>query len=54
MTRDIPAMTLASLLGNAAKVGRVLKQLSMLFYGVEDGRFKSVRAAPPFIVQDWI
>jgi hypothetical protein len=45
---------LASLLGNAAKAGRVLKQRSMLFHGGADGRFKSVRAAPPFIVQDWI
>ena len=54
MTRDIPAMVLACLLGNAAKAGRVLKQRSMLFYGVEDGRFKSVRAAPPFNVQERI
>jgi len=39
---------------NAAKAGRVLPQRSMIFHGVEDGRFKSVRPAPPLIVQDWI
>ena len=33
--------------------GLVLKQRSLLFHGVEDGRFKSVRSAPPLIVQDW-
>ena len=43
MARDIPDMALASLFGNAAKDGLVLKQRSMPFSGVGDGWFKSVQ-----------
>jgi hypothetical protein len=35
------------------KKGQMLRQRGFILYGVENGRFKWMRAAPPIILQDW-
>ena len=50
---DMPVTALSGLFGRAIKKGQVLKQRGAILYGVEDGRFKWIRAFPPIVVHDW-
>jgi hypothetical protein len=51
--RDMPTTALSGLFRKAVKQGQVLRQRGIILYGVEEGRFKWIRAAPPVILQDW-
>jgi hypothetical protein len=51
--RDLPITALSGLFGKAVKEGQVLRQRGIILYGVKDGKFKWIRAAPPVILQDW-
>lgn len=51
--RDMPISALGGLFGKAVKQGQVLRQRGILLYGVRDGKFSFIRAAPPMILQDW-
>jgi hypothetical protein len=51
--RDMPTTALSGLFGKAVKKGQVLKQRGIILYGVKNGKFKWIRAAPPIILQDW-
>ncbi|PNG24390.1 hypothetical protein CR492_19070 [Methylocella silvestris] len=51
--RDLPITALSGLFGKGVKEGQVLRQRGIILYGVKDGKFKWIRAAPPVILQDW-
>lgn len=51
--RDMPITALSGLFGKAVLKGQVLRQRGIILYGVKDGKFTFVRAAPPIILQDW-
>ena len=51
--RDMPVTALSGLFGKAVKKGQVLRQRGIILYGVKNGKFKWIRAAPPIILQDW-
>jgi len=51
--RDMPITALSGLFGRAIKKGQVLKQRGIILYGVKNGKFTFIRAAPPIILQDW-
>jgi hypothetical protein len=51
--RDMPVTALSGLFGKGVKKGQVLRQRGIILYGVKNGRFTWIRAAPPFILQDW-
>ena len=51
--RDLPTTALSGPFRKAVKKGQMLRQRGFILYGVENGRFKWMRAAPPIILQDW-
>ena len=51
--RDMPVTALSGLFGKGVKRGQVLRQRGIILYGVKNGKFKWIRAAPPIILQDW-
>ncbi|EIZ79131.1 hypothetical protein WSK_2318 [Novosphingobium sp. Rr 2-17] len=51
--RDMPITALSGLFGKAVKKGQVLRQRGIILYGLKNGKFTFVRAAPPIILQDW-
>ena len=51
--RDMPVTAFGGLFGRAVSKGQMLRQRGTLLYGVRDGRFTFIRAAPPIILHDW-